>query len=578
MTATEDRRDLYERVPERRDPDTGAAGHEGEEQTRAMERRLYLTFVAMAAVVLLCCLGITLAMDIRRESRELDSRISSTAAMIANLQDIVRMLETGYPDAGTIAELDRLAGQTDEISAILVGGQHGLRFYQTDRRTVGDTYVDGDEKAILEGSAPYITTVYSTRGLQHCAFHGIRNGAGAVIGFVMVAVPTAVLTRQRTNIFLIFAGLFIAMLLFAALLARAFLRFQTRALMGHRPGELLNLYMRQDEVVNSISEGLISADRSGKILFSNLTARRLMTGQDGMLVGRELKEVFPATDFDQVISQGVTATAQTQGVDGQTVLVTEVPIRRGDGHREGMLVILQDRTEALKLSDELSGARTMMDTLRAFNHEFLNKLHIILGYLQTGEIDRAKQFIINSSLVSSQSVRDTAEALRVSEVCALVIGKMMHAAELGIHLQLLPGSGMLERDLLFPADEYVTIIGNLLENAIEELSSGETELKEIRLGIYAGQGASVISCEDTGRGIDPDLLPEIFKKGVTTKGENHGTGLFLVKRIADSRGGVIDVETEPGEGCCITVSFGTRDARTESGSGSAEDRPERAEG
>ena len=50
-----------------------------------MERRLYLTFVAMAAVVLLCCLGITLAMDIRRESRELDSRISSTAAMIANL-------------------------------------------------------------------------------------------------------------------------------------------------------------------------------------------------------------------------------------------------------------------------------------------------------------------------------------------------------------------------------------------------------------------------------------------------------------------------------------------------------------
>ena len=220
----------------------------------------------------------------------------------------------------------------------------------------------------------------------------------------------------------------------------------------------------------------------------------------------------------------------------------------------------------------------MMDTLRAFNHEFLNKLHIILGYLQTGEIDRAKQFIINSSLVSSQSVRDTAEALRVSEVCALVIGKMMHAAELGIHLQLLPGSGMLERDLLFPADEYVTIIGNLLENAIEELSSGETELKEIRLGIYAEQGASVISCEDTGRGIDPDLLPEIFKKGVTTKGENHGTGLFLVKRIADSRGGVIDVETEPGEGCCITVSFGTRDARTESGSGSAEDRPERAEG
>ena len=83
----------------------------------------------------------------------------------------------------------------------------------------------------------------------------------------------------------------------------------------------------------------------------------------------------------------------------------------------GVLLILQDRTESLRLSDELSGARSMMDTMRAFNHEFLNKLHVILGYLQIGDIETAKQFIINSSLVSSQSIRETANAIRDSRIC-----------------------------------------------------------------------------------------------------------------------------------------------------------------
>ena len=218
----------------------------------------------------------------------------------------------------------------------------------------------------------------------------------------------------------------------------------------------------------------------------------------------------------------------------------------------------QDRTEALKMSDELTGARNMMDTLRAFNHEFLNKLHIILGYLQTGEIEEAKRFITNSSLVSSKSVRDTANAIRVPEVCALVIGKMMHAAELGIILKMEPDSAMLEQDLLVPKEAFVTIIGNLLENAIEELNGGQTEAREIRLGVLCASDVNIITCEDTGGGIREEILPRIFEKGVTSKGENHGTGLFLVKQLTDKYGGEIEIETEEGEGTCFVVTFTER--------------------
>ena len=162
------------------------------------------------------------------------------------------------------------------------------------------------------------------------------------------------------------------------------------------------------------------------------------------------------------------------------------------------------------MSDELSGTRSMLDTLRAFNHEFLNKLHIILGYLQTGETQKAIDFIINSNLVTSQSIRQTADCIRVSQICALVIGKMMHAAELGILLSLTHDSCCIEKDLLLPLESYITILGNLLENSIEELSRKEHEIKEIKLSLYCRPDCNIIICEDTGSGINTKLLKRVF--------------------------------------------------------------------
>ena len=47
----------------------------------------------------------------------------------------------------------------------------------------------------------------------------------------------------------------------------------------------------------------------------------------------------------------------------------------------------------------------------------------------------------------------------------------------------------------------------------------------------------------------------IFEKGVSSKGENRGTGLFLVHELMEEYGGTIDIDTEPGEGTCFTLTF-----------------------
>jgi len=315
----------------------------------------------------------------------------------------------------------------------------------------------------------------------------------------------------------------------------------------------LELYLQQDTVLNAMTEGIVASDKNGAVVFANQSARNFFPGREN-LDGLFLGDLFPETAVERILKGGAPVSAGSCQLSGHPVIYNELPIGEPpDIH--GVLTIFNDRSEIEGLSDELSGARSMLDTLRAFNHEFLNKLHVILGYLQTGQTDQAITFITNSSLVSSQAIRQTADCLRVSQICALVIGKMMHAAELGILLSVTPDSRCMNKDLMLPMDSYVTIIGNLLENAIEELSASEKDIKEISLGIHMTEDCTIITCEDTGRGIRPDLLPEIYELGVSSKGENRGTGLFLIHQIVEMNRGEILIDTEPGEGTCFTLTF-----------------------
>lgn len=65
----------------------------------------------------------------------------------------------------------------------------------------------------------------------------------------------------------------------------------------------------------------------------------------------------------------------------------------------------------------------------------------------------------------------------------------------------------------------------------------------------------MITCGDTGRGIAPGILSHIYEKGVSSKGENRGTGLFLIRRLVTQYHGDISIDTEPGEGACFTLAF-----------------------
>lgn len=531
--------------------------HKGR-QAGSLEQQLNASFFFVSALVILLSLAITLYYDIRRQQRDMDGVISGTASYIASMPDVISMLEAGYPDPKTVQDIDSLCDNTPNLNVVVICDKNGLRFYHTDRLKTGESLMENDEDRILAGSAPYITTGYGTKGSQRRAFHAVKDASGQIIGFVSASVFTSYITDQYINILIVHLAILGIMLFVSLFMTRFIVAFLRKSLMGLHPDELLDLYLQQDGIMNAVEEGLIASDPEGTVLFSNMVARRLYSKDCRPLKGEKLAKLYPETRQTAIIKSGVSEHGRSCVVNGHTVLINEIPIRSSKGGSvQGVLTIMSDKTEMLAISDELSGTKNMLDTLRSFNHEFLNKLHIILGYLQTGETKRAINFIINSSLVSGQAIRQTADCIRVSRICALVIGKMMHAAELGFSLSVTNDSTCMDKDLLLPVEDYITIIGNLLENAIEELDKnrGQDSVSEIKLGLYCRPDCTLITCQDTGGGIREDLLSRLYEKGASSKGENRGTGLYLIHQLVLKHQGEIVIDSEPGEGTCFTLTF-----------------------
>ena len=123
----------------------------------SLESQLFLSFMAVSICLLLLSLSITLFSTITRQRQEIDKNISALASYIASMDNVISMLENGYPDDSAIEELDSLSENFSDLNVIAVYNTNGLRFYHTNRQETGETFVGGEEEAILKGSQPYIT-------------------------------------------------------------------------------------------------------------------------------------------------------------------------------------------------------------------------------------------------------------------------------------------------------------------------------------------------------------------------------------------------------------------------------------
>ena len=114
---------------------------------------------------------------------------------------------------------------------------------------------------------------------------------------------------------------------------------------------------------------------------------------------------------------------------------------------------------------------------------------------------------------------------------------------------------MPEHSSYLSTAELVTIVGNLLENAIEAVNAvADDRPRRIVLQITEDDRGLLLQVSDTGVGIPPEMLPRIFDRGFSTKAaEGRGYGMNLIHTIADRHGASLEVDSEPGDGTTITL-------------------------
>lgn len=111
---------------------------------------------------------------------------------------------------------------------------------------------------------------------------------------------------------------------------------------------------------------------------------------------------------------------------------------------------------------------------------------------------------------------------------------------------------------------------NILGNAVKYM--GDTQTKEIHITLLPLDGQAILRIKDTGPGIDPEFLPQLFKRfrraESASKARGTGIGLAITKRIIELHGGTIRAESAPGEGTTfvITLPLAVIPTNTENGS------------
>lgn len=214
------------------------------------------------------------------------------------------------------------------------------------------------------------------------------------------------------------------------------------------------------------------------------------------------------------------------------------------------------KKEFLAFTEDFEGTKFLVDSMRANNHDFTNKLHVILGLIQIGQYDKAVSYIQNISIIQRETISKVMNSIENPSFAALIVGKIARSSECNVKFILNEGSCLKNEDISIPSEALVTITGNLIDNALDSMNKDTSKNeKELSLGIYTRPGELLIIVKDTGTGIPDEMKEKIFENGFSTKGEGRGIGLYHVKQLVSSLGGTITVESQVGTGTCFMVNL-----------------------
>jgi sensor histidine kinase regulating citrate/malate metabolism len=524
--------------------------------TASLARQLLLLQALVVAVVVVTAATVAYVNARRTVQNSAEVR---TTAVVESLADSPLVVDavTGPDPTGVLQPYVEKVRADTKTSFITVFARDRTRYTHPDPAEIGRPF-RGTIAPALAGRT-FTETYTGTLGPSGRATGPIVDGGGRVVALVSAGITLdaigADLTRALPGI--VGTGLItLAVGTAGSWLISRRLRRQTGGLDAPALARMLDYY---NAVLHSVREGLLLLDGDRRVRLINDEARRLLgLGDDP--AGKHVTELGLSRDLAETLA-GQRRTVDEVHVSGGRVLVVNQAPTRPSVPSAGTVVTFRDHTELQSLTGELDSVRAFAESLRAQAHEAANRLHTTVSLIELGREKDAVDFA-TAELASAQRLTDRlVDAIEEPVLAALLLGKTATAHERGVRLEIDPGTAVGSTGI--PSGDLVTIVGNLLDNAIDAALAGDPP-REVQFAAWADNHELEIRVEDSGPGVTEEAIPHLFERGWTTKdavdapptGLGRGLGLALVAQSVGRNGGSISVR--PGPGAQFRVSLPVR--------------------
>ncbi|MFE7132695.1 ATP-binding protein [Streptomyces sp. NPDC057638] len=530
---------------------------------RSLAGQLFAMQVVLVAAIVMGCSLFAYVTDRSQAEETARLQATATATAVARSPSVVAAARSANPSAllqPYTEGVRRAAG----VAFVVVMAPDGTRWTHPEPEQIGRQYLGGIGPA-LRGE---------TFSERHMGVLGpsIRTvvpvyDEGRIVGLVSAGITVQRIgERVREQV----TALVVAALAATALggagtyVINARLRRHTH---GMNAGELSRMHDYHQAALHAVREGLLMLDGQRRIALVNDGARELL-GLDGDAVGRPAAELGLPASLTGALLASEPRVDEVHLTADRVIVVSTRPVV--GGQRRGTVVTLRDHTELQALSGELDSERGFSQALRSQAHEGANRLHTVVSLIELGRIGEAVEFATAELELAQELTDRVVGAVGEPVLAALLLGKASQANERGVELVLTEDSsiddGVLPPSL--PARDLVTILGNLIDNAVDAASAAAVEPRpdqtarparaRVTVTARADAGELLLRVYDTGAGVDPAATGDVFRRGWSTHGSGRGLGLALVRQAVHRGGGTVELDRGPDGGARFTVRLPLR--------------------
>ena len=511
-----------------------------------MRKRIHLSFTTKLFFSLLIFSLIILALlqsyiwNLTETSlyRSLGEKAQIQAKELAVIPSLIKYVEER--DTDKIAQLISDIYEQSDASYIVIGDAQAYRLYHTANSALNSPMVGGDNHEVLSGNS----SVTISQGSLGLALRGKAPiiDKGKVIGIVSVGYMIDDIHVLHVNQFIpiiIFCSLlFLALFIFSFCFSKSI----KKQMFNLEPNEIALLVKSQKSIMESIFEGIIAIDLNYKIININQSARSMLNfnNDDDDLLNHNLRDFIQSNDFiygsdnqNQDIHDYICYFNETSVIANRIRIIVDDKI-------QGWVITFRNFNDINVLSMQLTQVTQYVDNLRAIRHEHLNWMATLSGLIYMKRYDEAQSFIALHSADNQNNLDFITQHFKIAAICGLLIGKYSKSHEIGLNLIFDPACQLNALPDSISETEFMSILGNLLDNAFNACLKNDNGDKSIYLYISDATDEIVIEVSDQGCGVEEELRDSIFEPGVTSQdSKEHGIGLHLVSTYIKKANGYI---------------------------------------